>query len=120
MAAGDAQTHLLEVTSLGFTWDRLEAFCKQADQVNPEPERVFNTRQVKLSKGPIPPLTHMCAVSLGGSHTAVGFRQAKGRVKALHKKLAGVDGNIDPDKLAMGKPALAEALANGLRWTMFH
>ena len=120
VAAGDAQRHLLDVTSLGFTWDRLEAFCKQSDQANPEFEWQFNERQVRLSKGLIPPLQLMSAVSLGGSHTQVGFRQAKGRVKALHPKLAGDDGNIDPDKLTMGKPAMAEALAKGLRWTVFH
>ena len=120
VAAGDAQKHLLDMSGLGFTWDKLEAYCKQLDQFDPTPEEAFNKKQVQLSKGLIPPLALLEAVSLGGSHTNVGFRQAKGRVRSLHKKLAGPDGNLDPDRLVLGRPEMGDAMANGLKWTKFH
>ena len=120
VAAGDAQKHLVDINHLGFTWTKLEAKAKQTDQHDPEPEIAFNEMQVKLSKGLIPPLSLMLAVSIGGGHTNVGFRQAKHGVKALYKELAGPDGNIDQSKLATGKPEVQDALANGLHWTVFH
>ena len=120
VAAGDAQKHLVDIYHLGFTWTKLEAKAKQTDQHDPEPEIAFNEMQVKLSKGLIPPLSLMLAVSIGGGHTIVGFRQAKHGAKALYKELAGPDGNIDQSKLATGKPEVQDALANGLHWTVFH
>ena len=91
VAGGDAQKHLVDIDHLGFTWTKLEAKCKQVDQFDPEPEQWFNDMQVAMSKGLIPALSLLLAVSLGGGHTNVGFRQAKHEVRAVCKELAGPD-----------------------------
>ena len=120
VSGGDAQKHLVDINHLGFTWTKLEAKAKQTDQADPEVEVSFNESQVRLSKGIVPPLGMMIAVSLGGGHTNVGFRQAKHQVKALYKEIAAADGHIDLAKLTAGKPEVSDAITNGLMWTLFH
>ena len=70
VARGDAQKHLCDIVSVGFAWSRLEAYCKQVGQFDPQAELDFQSQQVELSNGLIPPTTQTLAVSAGGSHTS--------------------------------------------------
>ena len=120
VVAADAQTHGFDILSLGFSWEELNAWCKQVPPETRSSQKAFNDELIRLSRRLLPPLFVMDYTTVGGSHTVCFFRQVKAGVRSLNKDFADANGNLDKTFICQGRPEFQDALENGLEFWVLH
>ena len=120
VAAADAQTHGFDILSLGFSWEELNAWCKQVSPETRISQKAFNDELIRLSRGLLPPLFVLDYTTVGGSHTVCFFRQVKAGVRSLSTAFADANGNLDKAFITQGRPEFQDALENGLDFYVLH
>ena len=79
-----------------------------------------NDSYAELSGGFIPKVKQLKYVSIGGGHTNAFLRACKASCSTPVAKLADSTGHLNVSELALGKPAFADAVENGMTWFVMH
>ena len=119
VSGSDAQIHGLELKKAGFV---LELTNPVAVQKDPEDdyELNWNLKQIEMSKGLLPGMMMLLALSIGTSHTNVWCRQVKAGVRSLFPDLGNVGGKLDAEVLTHGKPDFKQAVFHEMKWLVLH
>jgi hypothetical protein len=117
-----SQTHGADVLETGFSFEK----CKDATSFETPPhpwdqQHVdFNEKLRKESAGLLPELRSLKMLSMGATHTNVFCRQVKAGVVSKVPKLADEDGNLNYERLTIGRPTFKQACDKGLKWCKLH
>ena len=100
----------------------LELTNPVAVQKDPEDdyELNWNLKQIEMSKGLLPGMMMLLALSIGTSHTNVWCRQVKAGVRSLFPDLGNVGGKLDAEVLTHGKPDFKQAVFHEMKWLVLH